>query len=485
MFYFDEDKREIRGWLRTADDKLREEIRIEFQTEIRSQQNNFISAQQLKQYDAEFQSRVEVVIENKARENNYWVTEKIAAVQKSFDDFKTNEFDILQNSAAVTSEELAALKAKVDALKFSAAAPSSSELDALRKSFDDFKANEFDALQNSAAATSEEVATLKAKVESLQVQKPSEEISALKKQVAQQAQNFDALKNAVAKAFNDVQKNFFGLLQQRDAQIAALQKSNAEQERQIAALKQEIADRTPPEPPVEVESLKTEIVSLKDALAALTERVKKLEPPPEPDDDEKFFLPEQSKEFLPADAKKISSKIKEALNLSDAENFLSASNSSTAKQFQKLLAAHLKEVKKFVDRLKLNDLDDSELSEAVTSKFFKLFHRTIFDNLMIAIRRGLKNSDKDSKNFYSDFLSKLNEYLTRCGIYSLNVKGDRTAESDDYENMTPQILKTGDENLSGKIESIERLPYRINYLDEFGEQKFFQHAGIMNLYKAV
>lgn len=480
MFYFDEDKREIRGWLRTADDKLREEIRIEFQTEIRSQQNNFISAQQLKQYDAEFQSRVEVVIENKARENNYWVTEKIAAVQKSFDDFKTNEFDILQNSAAVTSEELAALKAKVDALKISAAAPSSSELDALRKSFDDFKANEFDALQNSAAATSEEVATLKAKVESLQVQKPSEEISALKKQVAQQAQNFDALKNAVAKAFNDVQKNFFGLLQQRDAQIAALQKSNAEQERQIAALKEEITDLKAQQ--------SAEIVSLKDALAALKKEVADIKaqlPPPPPDDDEKFFLPEQSKEFLPADAKKISSKVKEALNLSDVEKFLSANSSTTTKQFQKLIAAHLKEVKKFVDRLKLNDLDDSEVSEAVTAKFFKLFHRTIFDNLMIAIRRGLKNSDKDLKNFYSDFLSKLNEYLTRCGIYSLNVKGDRTAESDDYENMTPQILKTGDENLSGKIESIERLPYRINYLDEFGEQKFFQHAGIMNLYKAV
>ena len=167
------------------------------------------------------------------------------------------------------------------------------------------------------------------------------------------------------------------------------------------------------------------------------------------------------------------------------EKFLSANSSTTTKQFQKLIAAHLKEVKKFVDRLKLNDLDDSEVSEAVTAKFFKLFHRTIFDNILIAIRRGLKTSDADAKKFYSDFLSKLNEYLTRCGIYSLNVKGNRPAESDDYENMTPQILKTGDENLSGKIESIDRLPYRINYLDEFGEEKFFQYAGTMNLYKAV
>ena len=483
MFYFDEDKREIRSWLRSADDKLREELRIEFQAEIRNQQKNFISAQQLAQYDAEFQSRVEVLIGNKTRENNYWVTEKIAAVQKSFDDFKANEFDILQNSSAATSEEVAALKNKVDALKISAA-PSSGELDTLQKSFDDFKANEFDALKNSAAATSEEVAALKNKVDALPVQTPSEEISALsaendalKKQVAQQTQNFDSLKNAVAKALTDIQKNFFGLLQQRDAQISALQNSNDEQDRQIAALKKEIAD------------LKTqssaEIVSLKDALAALTKRVEKLEPPPEPDDDEKFFLPEQSKEFLPADAKKISSKVKEALNLSDVEKFLSANSSTTTKQFQKLIAAHLKEVKKFVDRLKLNDLDDSEVSEAVTAKFFKLFHRTIFDNILIAIRRGLKTSDADAKKFYSDFLSKLNEYLTRCGIYSLNVKGNRPAESDDYENMTPQILKTGDENLSGKIESIDRLPYRINYLDEFGEEKFFQYAGTMNLYKAV
>ena len=51
--------------------------------------------------------------------------------------------------------------------------------------------------------------------------------------------------------------------------------------------------------------------------------------------------------------------------------------------------------------------------------------------------------------------------------------------------MTAQILTNTDETLSNKISEIERLPYRINFLDEFGELKFLQYNGIMNVYKAV
>ena len=367
MLYLEQDRREIRSWIKNADDKVREDL----QAQIRNLQGNFISAQQLAQYDAEFQSRVKILVDNEVRENNLWATEKITAVQKTFDDFKANDFDILKNSSAAVSEELAAFK----------------------------------------------------------------------KQLAQHEQNFAA----VAKALNDIQKNFIGLLHQRDAQI----------------------------------------LSLKAEIDALTKKIADIESPPTPLDEERFFLPAQDTAFLPADRKEIPAKLKEALNLGDAENFLGANPSSTSKQFQKLLTAHLKEVKRFVDKLKLDDLDDEELSETVTAKFFKLFQRTIFDNLIIAITRGLKSNNQNAKDFYANFLDRLNEYLTRCGIYSINVKPDRQAEAEDYENMTPQIIKTDDAALSEKINSIERLPYRINYLDEFGEQKFFQYSGIMSVYKAV
>ena len=416
MFYFEQDKREIRSWLKVADDKVRDELRTEIQQEIRRQQDKFIN-EQLKQYDANFRADAEILIGNKARENNLWVTEKIAAVQKTFADFIADDFDRLKNSSDATAQEVNKLKAKVDGWQAPSPAPLP-EVDALKA----------------------EVTTLTA------------ENAALKNQLDQHDKNFAV----VTKALNDIQKNFFGHLQQRDAQILSLK--------------------------TELDKLKAEVDALKQQVADHEQRIVKLEPPPEVPDDEKFFLPAQSTEFIPVDRKKISAKVKEALNLRDAEKFLNANSSTTSKQFQKLLAAHTKEVKRFVDKLKPDDLDEAELSETVTAKYFKLFQRTIFDNILIAIRRGLKTSDK---TFYADFLKKLNDYLTRCGIYSLNVKADRQADSDDYENMTPQTLKADDENPSGKIGSIERLPYRINYLDEFGEQKFLQHAGIMNVYKAV
>ena len=358
MLYLEQDRREIRSWIKNADDKVREDL----QAQIRNLQGNFISAQQLAQYDAEFQSRVKILVDNEVRENNLWATEKITAVQKTFDDFKANDFDILKNSSAAVSEELAAFK----------------------------------------------------------------------KQLAQHEQNFAA----VAKALNDIQKNFIGLLHQRDAQI----------------------------------------LSLKAEIDALTKKIADIESPPTPTVEERFFLPAQDTAFLPADRKEIPAKLKEALNLGDAENFLGANPSSTSKQFQKLLTAHLKEVKGFVDKLKLDDLDDEDEREDFILDV---------DNLIIAITRGLKSNNQNAKDFYANFLDRLNEYLTRCGIYSLNVKPDRQAEAEDYENMTPQIIKTDDAALSEKINSIERLPYRINYLDEFGEQKFFQYSGIMSVYKAV
>ena len=440
MFYFEQDRREIRGWLKTADDKVREELREEIQEQIRKQQGNFITNQQLvqyvAQYDVELQSNVRILVGDKVRENNIRVTDKVDAVRKAFDAFVADDFDRLKNSADATAQEVKALTAKVDKLQAPPPAQPTADVDALTK----------------------KVAELSA------------ENDALKKQLAQHDQNFAV----VTKALNDIQKNFVGLLQQRDAQILSLK---AEVDKLKAA-------QPSPQPPVEVDELKAEVDALKSKVDELERR---LPEPPEPpiDDGDKFFLLVQSDEFLPADRKQIPAKIKTALDMRDLEQFLTEHPSTTSTQFQKILNNHAKEVKKFVDKLKLNDLDNDELSETVTAKYFKLFQRTIFDNLLIAIRRGFKASDKSANAFYSEFLKLLNQYLMRCGIYSLNVTKDRRADSDDYENMTPQVIKTADETLAGTIDSIERLPYRINYRDEFGEQKFFQYAGIMNVYKAV
>ncbi len=435
VFYGEPDRREIRGWLKTADDKVREELREEIQTQIRNQQSNFITNQQLAQYDVE---------------NKIWVTDKVDAVRKAFNTFVADDFDRLKNSADATAQEVKALTAKVDKLQAPPSAQPTVDVDALKKQLAQHD-------QNFAVVT-KKVADLSA------------ENDALKKQLAQHDQNFAV----VTKALNDIQKNFGGLLQQRDAQILslkaevdALKKQLAQHDQNFAVVTKKVADLS-----AENDALKADVDKLKAAIAP-------------PDDGDKFFLLVQSEEYLPADRRQIPAKIKAALDMRELEQFLTEHPSTTSTQFQKILNNHAKEVKKFVDKLKLNDLDDEELSETVTAKYFKLFQRTIFDNLLIAIRRGFKASDKSANAFYSEFLALLNQYLMRCGIYSLNVTKGRKADSHDYENMTPQVIKTADETLAGMIDSIERLPYRINYRDEFGEQKFFQYAGIMNVYKAV
>ena len=193
-------------------------------------------------------------------------------------------------------------------------------------------------------------------------------------------------------------------------------------------------------------------------------------------------MPNQEEVFLPNDPQKILSQIRQASDVTALKNFLIANLSVTSTKFQKLLNSHLNDVQKFASKLKLSDLDEEELSEVVTAKYFKLFQRIIFDNFIVAIKRGLNN---DTDKFYAQFLAKLNEYLTRCGIYTVNVISARKVSDDDYKNMTPQVIKTPDKDLNGYIKEIERLPYRINYITEMGDKDFLQYNGIMLLYKAV
>ncbi|MBD3879431.1 MAG: hypothetical protein SR1Q5_07085 [Quinella sp. 1Q5] len=249
--------------------------------------------------------------------------------------------------------------------------------------------------------------------------------------------------------------------------------------------------KAPTTTPFEVQALQAEVSTLKQTIDALRKQITLIElptpttPPESPTPtkslEEYFFLPESQIVFIPNERTKIPAQIKQALNASGIEKYLAANPSDASKKFQKLLSNHLRDVKKFVDKLRLSEPDESELSEVITTKYFKLFHRTIFDNMLVAIRRGFKGSDK----FYLGLLAEVNKYLSRCGIYSVNMKSGKQAEIEDYENITPQIVKTNDQSLSETISDIERLPYRINYLDEFGEQKFLQYAGVASIYKAV
>ena len=243
---------------------------------------------------------------------------------------------------------------------------------------------------------------------------------------------------------------------------------------EISALKRELEELK--RKPADVPDFQSEISALRSELEELKRKLKL-----GGGDIEVFYLKADDEVFIPCDRKQIPAQITKALNVDAIKKFLVDHDSEISKKFQRLINTHCNAVKNLLNKLNLNELDDDELSETVTAKYFKLFHQMIFDNILVAVKRGLNDSD----DFYRSFLPELNAYLEQCGFYTVNATSGRKAEDADYENMSPQIIETSDKSLDKVIKDIERLPYRINYLDEFGEKNFFQYNGVMILYKEV
>ena len=433
MFYFESDRQEI--WVRI------DETRAEFQRYL----SGCVTHQDLQdfaQYHEEFKSQIERKLKSCA------ATSEVKNLQQTINE--------LTKYIGQFSEDITALQNENARLRQEIYKPSA-RITALEKAVDDLQNRIF--ASQPAPDQSARIAALEKAVDDLQ-----NRIFA-----SQPAPDQSARIAALEKAIGDLQNRIFASQPAPDqsARIATLEKIIADQGKIIFNLQQEISALKPAPKPVEV----------KPAPAKPVEPAVKPAPPPEAI----FFLPEQAGVFLPNDRAKIPVLVKAALNLKAVEKFLAQNPSETSGNFQKLVASHLREVKKFIDKLKLSDLDNDELSETVTAKYFKLFKRIIFDNLLVAVKRGLK----DDAPFYTELLRLLNEYLTRCGIFTVNATSGRKADNDDYENMAAQILENADKNLAENISDIERLPYRINYLDEFGELKFLQHNGVMSVYKAV
>lgn len=238
---------------------------------------------------------------------------------------------------------------------------------------------------------------------------------------------------------------------------------------QILELRQEISDlkKINLEIMRELEDLKFRAESSADSAQSSPESI--------------FYLDAPDEIFIPNNRTEIPDRISRAASLDEIKTFLSANGGETGEKFQRLIDAHADLISSFAAKLNLDDFTDDELSETVTAGYFKLFQQIFFDNVIVAINRGLDVNPV----FYFEFLRRVNDYLSRCGIYTVDAKSGVPVTDEDYQNMTPQIRKTADKKISGIIAEIERLPYRINYLNEFGELKFLQYNGVMTVCKAV
>ena len=451
IFYGDTDKKEIRGW----DEALRKEL---FQ-----KLSKYVTQEQIKEHDNAVESQFEVLSNNisdfRREINSLTITfasknELNAFASKSDLDELGRKFDeipapppieplqkdldeLKQKVAAIPTPQppinIEPLKKDLDALKQKVVAiptpqppidiePLKKDLDALKQKVAAIPTPQppidIEPLKKESVELSRRVTDLEKKIPSA----PLIEIDSLKKELGIHRTEIASLKAQLAEV--EPLKKELAALKTLVSEIEPIKKAvrqiHAGFSQEIIVLKKELADSEQ-----KIAAQEQEIAALKKIVGTMTP------PPPPPPTKSPFFLPEQNDVFISNDREQIPEKIKAVLDIGDIQKYLIDNPSENSKQFQKLLNNHIVDAKKFVSKLKIDDLEDEELSENVTAKYFKTFYGKIFENLLIAIKRGLKNANENSKKFYLGLLVKVNEYLTRCGIYSVNTTADRKAESEE------------------------------------------------------
>ena len=141
--------------------------------------------------------------------------------------------------------------------------------------------------------------------------------------------------------------------------------------------------------------------------------------------------------------------------------------------FIKNLGWCLDALSKLYDKFNFQKYDLDELSEEITNRFFKIIGEILLDNIMIGIYRGGKNSVG-----YEQFLQKLNQYLSNCGIYTHEILPGEMVEGDLLDDIDPPISKkTSIKSDDGKVGEVELLPYFMTYEDGDGDLDTFQKRG--------
>ena len=186
-----------------------------------------------------------------------------------------------------------------------------------------------------------------------------------------------------------------------------------------------------------------------------------------------FDLPMQKEAFFTGTHEEIMQKLNFAMDISDIINFLKNSQNLKKETFIRNFEKHYSEMQRFIKKLDLSAYDDDILYEKVTEKYFKVFQGMIFNNVMVSIYRNMDNQPA----FYKPFLKIVNNYLTRCGIYTRYIAPNQKITDEDYADFEPIVRAVDDPAKDDIIDEIERLPYRILYISDNGKTTYRQFMG--------
>ena len=190
-----------------------------------------------------------------------------------------------------------------------------------------------------------------------------------------------------------------------------------------------------------------------------------------------FALPQASGEvYFHGDGKAIKAKFAQgiaALEALSTEVARFPIAQDAARSFSKNLLRGKTALEKFYHRFDFEGYDAEELSEEVTRKFFGVIAENVLDNIVVGIYRG----GQDAAG-YAEFLKKVNDCLSKCGVYTREVLPGTAFSSSLAADIHPPIpKKTMDASKDGVIDEVELLPYFMDYEDEDGNREFVCKRG--------
>lgn len=250
-------------------------------------------------------------------------------------------------------------------------------------------------------------------------------------------------------------------------QIQVLQQTVQTQNRQIQTLEQQLQKReqgqaaksvrTPPEPRAGEKEEYPALLTITDFAISPSSRI----------------LIRKKADIQPA--------LENLQNTQPMQQVLQQYKTEEAAMLGRMLEQYLQKIKRFAAKLPVQQKkwDEELLSEEVTNKIFSLLQKNLFSVLPVTIQRGYAAKPE----FYSRLLAAFNQYLKQCGVYTHQPASKTQLAEEDYDWMQIQPLPAKTQADNGRVASIERLPYCLDYMDEDGERQTYQFDGQMYVYR--
>lgn len=207
---------------------------------------------------------------------------------------------------------------------------------------------------------------------------------------------------------------------------------------------------------------------------------------------ENFNIQPTGRIFFTNKPDEVFNNLKIASNLTGITSFLESSDFDKKENFIRIVENYRQNLKKVNDKMRRKKFNEDALSEEVTEAFFNTLSKFFLATIPISIYRGarqetLETVDEQSRdeefNFYSTFLTKVNEYLAACQVYTVPVLPKNLMTSADIDRMSVTRKETANNAEDNLIDEVERLPYYMDYLTEGGETENFCSEGKMVVLK--